>query len=427
MSARTMSLAHPRHRCARVVPLGCAVTYVGNGRRVGVLSQFPGHGRGRGTFPPSSCQSPIVRSSLGGQLQRPAAEHRLDSQKDAWKLHAAAANAEPAPDNNSDSSSAAGAKSALATMALFVIGWYAANCAFNIVNKQALNLLGLPYFISLLELGIGCLWMLGAWATGAIKPPPKKAFSKEFLIALLPVSLFHCVGHVAACLSFSKMAVSFGHVIKSTEPVFSVLLSVVFLGKAFPLAVWLSLIPIVAGASVSAMKELSFSLAGTNLALLSNVAMAMRSVASKKALEDFQMVKGVNLYAFMSFVSLAYLIPVAIVVEGHLWQETFDRVIAASATKSFDILGLAQLSGPIGLAILLTVTGIFYHLYNQLSYDTMDTMNAVSFSVANTMKRVAVIVSSVLFFQNPVSPMNWLGIAVAVAGTYAYSVAARKK
>lgn len=51
-------------------------------------------------------------------------------------------------------------------------------------------------------------------------------YAKAFLIAVLPVALFHAVGHVSACVSFSKMAVSFTHVIKAAEPVFSVVLSV---------------------------------------------------------------------------------------------------------------------------------------------------------------------------------------------------------
>ncbi len=34
----------------------------------------------------------------------------------------------------------------------------------------------------------------------------------------------------------------------------------------------------------------------------------------------------------------------------------------------------------------------------------------VTFSVGNTMKRVAVVVSSVLFFKNPVSAMNWVSL-----------------
>ena len=70
------------------------------------------------------------------------------------------------------------------------------------------------------------------------------------------------VGHVAACVSFSQMAVSFTHIIKASEPVLSVALSGPLLGVNYPLYVWLSLLPIVAGCSMSAMKEVSFVWAG---------------------------------------------------------------------------------------------------------------------------------------------------------------------
>lgn len=69
------------------------------------------------------------------------------------------------------------------------------------------------------------------------------------------MALFHLIGHVSACLSFSQMAVSFAHVVKAAEPVFSVILSGPLLGVTFIPAVWLSLVPIVVGCSMAAMKE----------------------------------------------------------------------------------------------------------------------------------------------------------------------------
>lgn len=39
------------------------------------------------------------------------------------------------------------------------------------------------------------------------------------------VALFHTIGHVSACVSFSQMAVSFAHVVKAAEPVLSVVLA----------------------------------------------------------------------------------------------------------------------------------------------------------------------------------------------------------
>lgn len=60
------------------------------------------------------------------------------------------------------------------------------------------------------------LFMVGLWATKA-QPVPR--VDRGFLLALLPVALFHTIGHVSACLSFSQMAVSFAHIVKSSEPV----------------------------------------------------------------------------------------------------------------------------------------------------------------------------------------------------------------
>ena len=53
-------------------------------------------------------------------------------------------------------------------------------------------------------------------------------------------------------------------------------------------------------------------------------------------------------------------------------------------------------------------------------------VSPVTFSVGNTMKRVAVVVSSVLFFRNPVALLNWVGSGVAIFGTFLYSLAKDK-
>jgi hypothetical protein len=44
--------------------------------------------------------------------------------------------------------------------------------------------------------------MVVLWATGM---QPKPRVDKGFLLALMPVALFHTVGHVSACVSFSQV------------------------------------------------------------------------------------------------------------------------------------------------------------------------------------------------------------------------------
>ena len=53
-------------------------------------------------------------------------------------------------------------------------------------------------------------------------------------------------------------------------------------------------------------------------------------------------------------------------------------------------------------------------------------MVPITFSVANVMKRVFVVISTVLFFGNPMTPLNWLGTGIAILGTLLYSLAKNK-
>lgn len=76
------------------------------------------------------------------------------------------------------------------------------------------------------------------------------------------MAVAHTIGHVAATVSMSKVAVSFTHIIKSGEPAFSVLVSRFLLGETFPVPVYLSLIPIIGGCALAAVTELNFNMIG---------------------------------------------------------------------------------------------------------------------------------------------------------------------
>jgi hypothetical protein len=170
---------------------------------------------------------------------------------------------------------------------VYIVFWYAFNIVFNILNKTALNTFPCPWLIATWQLAASGLFMTLLWLTGLQPRPPKP--TKEFLLALLPVAFFHTVGHVSACVAFSQVAVSFTHVIKSAEPVFSVLLQGPILGTpAPPYYVWLSLVPIMAGCSLSAIKEVSFAWSGFNNAMISNLGMVLRNIYSKKSLNKYK-------------------------------------------------------------------------------------------------------------------------------------------
>jgi solute carrier family 35 protein E1 len=288
--------------------------------------------------------------------------------------------------------------------------WYFQNIVFNIYNKKALNVFPFPWLLASFQLFAGSVWMLILWSL-KLQPCPK--ISKPFIVALLGPALFHTIGHISACVSFSKVAVSFTHVIKSSEPVFSVVF-LSFLGDTYPLQVWLSILPIVLGCSLAAVTEVSFNFQGLWGALISNVGFVLRNIYSKRSLQSFKEVDGLNLYGWISIISLFYLFPVAVFVEGSQWVQGYHRAIAS-------------VGKPSTFYLWVMLSGLFYHLYNQSSYQALDEISPLTFSVGNTMKRVVVIVSTVLVFRNPVRPLNALGSAVAIFGTFLYSQATAKK
>jgi len=88
------------------------------------------------------------------------------------------------------------------------------------------------------------------------------SFIPFFTYDFWQVAVAHTIGHVAATVSMSKVAVSFTHIIKSAEPAFSVVVSRFLLGETFPAGVYMSLLPIIGGCALAAVTELNFDMVG---------------------------------------------------------------------------------------------------------------------------------------------------------------------
>ncbi|CAN1353759.1 Glucose-6-phosphate/phosphate translocator 2, chloroplastic [Linum perenne] len=230
--------------------------------------------------------------------------------------------------------------------------WWALNVVFNIYNKKVLNAFPYPWLTSLLSLACGSLMMLVSW-----------------------VAVAHTIGHVAATVSMSKVAVSFTHIIKS---------------ETFPLPVYLSLLPIIGGCALAAVTELNFNMIGFMGAMISNMAFVFRNIFSKKGMTGTgkKSVSGMNYYACLSIMSLLLLTPFAIAVEGpQMWAAGW-RTAVAEIGPNFVWWVAAQ--------------SIFYHLYNQVSYMSLDQISPLT---------------------TPIQPVNALGAAIAILGTFIYSQA----
>ena len=69
------------------------------------------------------------------------------------------------------------------------------------------------------------------------------------------------------------------------------------------------------------------------------------------------------------------------------------------------------------------VCGLYYYFYNELAFVVLDMLDAVSQAVANTVKRVVVIIAGTIIFAKPLTTNGMVGSSVAIAGVLLYSLA----
>lgn len=291
--------------------------------------------------------------------------------------------------------------------------WYFFNVQYNIQNKVLLKCFTATWAVSWIQLFAGIPIALLMWGSGLVKAPSVTAAD---MTKLAPVGLFFALGQVATVASLGAVAVSFTHVVKALEPAVNAIFSALLLGQVFHPMVYASLLPVFAGVAMASSSELSFTMFGFLTAMLSNVAFAARNVMATKTggvgqMGEDNVTRKTNQLAVLTFVATAVLLPVALILPGGLLS-------FGSAWNAAIATGMA----PMKLASLLGLSGFYFFMYQLSSFWVLSQVPPITHSVLNTLKRVVIIVISILVFHTPVTPMSAAGTATAIGGVLLYSL-----
>jgi solute carrier family 35 protein E1 len=132
--------------------------------------------------------------------------------------------------------------------AILVVLWYAGNTAYNIYNKNALNMLDAHWFVASAQLAVGIVISLLMWATGFRKVPN---LTSADMASCIPIGLFACLAHCGTVLASAVGAVSFAQIVKACEPVFAAAVGVLVPPMDIkPVLAYCMLIPIVGKSNV---------------------------------------------------------------------------------------------------------------------------------------------------------------------------------
>ena len=300
-----------------------------------------------------------------------------------------------------------------------MILWYAGNTLYNVYNKQALNMLHAHWFVASAQLVVGIFVSLSMWLSGVRKHPN---LTNNDIMACLPIGLFASLAHCGTVLASAVGAVSFAQIVKACEPVFAAVVGLMLPPiDVKPLLAYAMLIPIVGGVGLACIKEgkgVDINVQAFLYASLANAAAALKGKLGSsvtKALEkdSSKNMDAANVYGVMNIISWLFTIPFVVFTEFSTLRSTWDE--AASKHGSSEI------------AKNIIISGLFFYFYNECAFAFTAHVGSVTSSVLNTAKRVIIIVVSAIVFQEAMERNTVIGSAIAIGGTFAYSIASAKK
>ena len=297
-----------------------------------------------------------------------------------------------------------------ARVAFYFALWYALSVVYSVKNKQAHIALALPLSIATAQVLVGGVVAAVIWLS-RLRTPPK--VTKTALTALLPIGLFHGIGHLTGVYATAVGSVSFVQVVKSAGPVWACLISAWLLRQNSSRRVWLSLVPIVGGVGLASAQELSFVWGAFLASAASDVALALRNVLSKKSMDATKQAENMtpaNTFYTFTILSALFCLPFTAGLE---WGSAAAAWRAAAPTRA----------AAISLLTLIVQSGLYFTAYSEVQFKALDSVSPVTHAVGNTMRRVVIMLVCIVVFRTPVSVLGGVGSAIAIAGSYFYAMA----
>lgn len=289
--------------------------------------------------------------------------------------------------------------------------WYFFSFCTLFLNKYILSLLeGEPSMLGAVQMlsttVIGCLKMFIPCCLYQHKS--RSEYPPNFIMIMLFVGLMRFTTVVLGLVSLKNVAVSFAETVKSSAPIFTVIMSRLILGEYTGLWVNLSLFPVMAGLALCTATEISFNMLGFSAALSTNIMDCLQNVFSKKLLSgDTYRFSPPELQFYTSAAAIIMLIPA--------WVFLLDIPATGKSGQSFI---LSQ-----DIILLLLFDGCLFHLQSVTAYALMGRISPVTFSVASTVKHALSVWLSIIVFSNQITILSAAGTVLVFIGVFLYNKA----
>ncbi|XP_029433760.1 solute carrier family 35 member E2A-like [Rhinatrema bivittatum] len=294
---------------------------------------------------------------------------------------------------------------------IYLTLWFFFSFCTLFLNKYILTLLeGEPSMLGAVQMltttFIGCIKLFVPCCFYQHKA--RLSYPSNFLMIMLFVGVMRFATVVLGLVSLKNVAVSFAETVKSSAPIFTVIMSRLILGEYTGFMVNLSLLPVMGGLALCTATELSFNVLGFSAALSTNIMDCLQNVFSKKLLSgDKYRFSPPELQFYTSAAAVVMLIPA--------WIFLMDIPAIRKNGRGF--------SYNQDIIVLLLIDGALFHLQSVTAYALMGKISPVTFSVASTVKHALSIWLSIIVFSNKITSLSAIGTVLVIVGVLLYNKA----
>ena len=261
----------------------------------------------------------------------------------------------------------------------------------------------------------------------ALKYPIRRP-SRGLIVATLPMTAFQIGGHILNSDAMARIPVSLVHTIKGLSPLFTVIAYRFFFRIHYSTPTYLSLVPLTLGVIMACSANLSGNLVGLLFAFGSAILFVTQNIVSKRLFNEAARAEAeglqahlgskkpdkLNLLCYSSALAFIFTVPI------WLWSEAPHLLRDVMNDGSVDLADRPDALDHGRLALEFIFNGSFHFAQSLVAFVLLSLVSPVTYSVASLIKRVFVIVFSILWFGNPMTHMQGAGIALTFVGLYLY-------
>ncbi|KAL2753394.1 hypothetical protein ACRALDRAFT_2067993, partial [Sodiomyces alcalophilus JCM 7366] len=280
--------------------------------------------------------------------------------------------------------------------------YFLCSLVLTLYNKLVLGVFPFPWLLTALHATCASV---GCWGLLQLNYFSMSRLGRRENLILLAFSLLFTINIAVSNLSLAMVSVPFYQVLRTSVPVFTVLIYRVVYSRTYEFITYLTLVPIMLGAALTTIGEYTFTDLGFLLTFAGVILAAIKTVATNRIMTGPLALPAMEVLLRMS--------PYA----------ALQSLICAFVAGEFGAVGKMSAEGNIAVWTMVGLfgNGVLAFALNVASFQTNKVAGALTISVCGNLKQCLTVLLGIIAFGVEVHLFNGTGMLLTMAGAAWYS------